>query len=68
MKTVTYVPGTFVTLVPGPYKRGIKGDFFEEVKPSMTAEISHGPSFPKLIVTHNQVCWTRGVRADVEQS
>src|SRR5213594_1833173 len=47
MKTVTYVPGTFVTLVPGPYKRGIKGDFFEEVKPSMTAEISHGPSFPK---------------------
>src|SRR6266567_5213920 len=22
MKTVTYVPGTFVTLVPGPYSRG----------------------------------------------
>ena len=26
------------------------------------------PVVPDLIVTHNQVCWTRGVRADVEQS
>jgi hypothetical protein len=26
-KTVTYVPGTFVTLVPGPNKRGKQGDF-----------------------------------------
>jgi hypothetical protein len=26
MKTVTYVLGTFVTLVPGPNKRGIEGD------------------------------------------
>src|SRR5215813_14174659 len=27
IKTVTYVPGTFVTLVSGPHKRGVKGDF-----------------------------------------
>jgi hypothetical protein len=26
------------------------------------------PLFFKLIVTHNQVYWTRGARADVEQS
>jgi hypothetical protein len=27
IKTVTYVSGTFVILVPGPYKRGDWGDF-----------------------------------------
>jgi Protein of unknown function (DUF559) len=27
IKTVTYVSGTFVTLVPGPYKKGDWGDF-----------------------------------------
>jgi hypothetical protein len=30
-KTVTYVPGTFVTLVPGPNKGGIKGDFLHNL-------------------------------------
>src|SRR5437870_5364138 len=25
MKTVTYVPGTFVTLVPGPYRGDVRG-------------------------------------------
>jgi hypothetical protein len=34
MKTVTYVPGTFVTLVPGPHtfdKGGCRGIFFVSV-------------------------------------
>lgn len=29
------------------WKRGIKGDFFEDVIPPVTAQISPGPSFPK---------------------
>ena len=29
------------------WKRGIKGDFFEYLKPSVTPEISRVPSFPK---------------------
>jgi hypothetical protein len=30
MKTVTYVPGTFVTLVPGPYTLFSKGESFSQ--------------------------------------
>ena len=29
------------------WQRGIKGDFFEDLQPSVTPEISPGPSFPK---------------------
>ena len=29
MKTVTYVPGTFVTLVPGPYRGDVRGGSFD---------------------------------------
>ena len=32
MKTVTYVPGTFVTLVSGPYSGGQEGDRLAGVK------------------------------------
>src|SRR5947208_17149068 len=29
MKTVTYVPGTFVTLVPGPYRGDVRGGYLD---------------------------------------
>src|SRR5580765_3017129 len=39
-KTVTYVPGTFVTLVPGPNKRGDRGRFSQDCYCLSIAHIS----------------------------
>ena len=35
MKTVTYVLGTFVTLVPGPNKGGLRGIFDSDLNPPL---------------------------------
>src|SRR5262249_50997557 len=45
IKTVTYVPGTFVTLVSGPHKGGSRG-ILSAMKLT-TGKISPTPYFPK---------------------
>jgi len=52
MKTVTYVPGTFVTLVPGPYTPLSKGEFSQKLLNPSLKKRGRGDLFSELLGDH----------------
>src|SRR5262245_8359665 len=50
IKTVTYVPGTFVTLVSGPHKRGIEGYLYI----SLSCALLHAPASTAVTALLNE--------------